>query len=368
MEKNQKSSYEFKYVYQTLIILDLILLIVSFWIPVASFYTSFAGIIFSQNGWDILFKILQGVFTSSLTGLIIAFFYKHRFEVEEKQRLFTSVNELIDEHITPKIVHAILYNDEMHEQLLSSDMIDKVLLSGLSKKVSDADKAKGLMDSLIAKVINASHTVRDLNISMKLNMFDDSARQYCQYDVYRMTKIYTYKTVLQDPSLKFMITNDRFMQNARQSEYDFCLFIDSSFSGDKMLFDIDDVSIGGVPLKNPTSDSEPNHFISYSYRDDSLLSRAGEEVQIKYKVSFLVRKNGNHFSHFVPFSTKDITIDFDATATDIKRLKVLTYYHSSIQPQIIYDDNTNPRTINISLFDWLFPKSGECFIWQYEEK
>ena len=68
--------------------------------------------------------------------------------------------------------------------------------------------------------------------------------------------------------------------------------------------------------------------------------------------------------------TSNIHLRFDASKTDIKRIKLLPYFNSKEKPTILFGDGdeNNPRAIEITLNDWTLPLSGAAFIWQFERK
>lgn len=354
-------TYKFKYTYLILILVNIALIAATILIPTCEDLKN-------DEIVSTVSSILRSVFISSLSGLMISFIYKHRFEVEEKEKLLKDVNEIFSETLEEKIINSILYNKESQEKLLKKERLDEILYNSLRLKVGNDSEAKGIMESFINRIVNVSDTVRELDIKMKLESFDNADRKYCKYDVYKMTNIYSYYTILKKDTFDFMLTNSRKIQNKNLHKYEYCLFVDSSFTGSSIYFEIEQISIDGINLEKVNFKNQANEYIAYHYKNEELQSSIGKEVKVIYKISFLVRKSGNHFSHFVPFNTENLHIEFDATNTDIVRLKILPYYNSSIEPVIMNDDDINPRNIQITLTDWVFPKSGQTFIWQYEKK
>lgn len=382
--KDSGESYKFKYIYLWLIIIFIIAIVLTYMLPRwfpnvfidstwivstnASSETKSLEYI-SENAAMSIINILRSISASGLTGVVLYVFYEHRFENDDKQTLFDNIDQIIEHNIESHVVKAMLSNKDIIDNMLSDSMINNVLENCLARKVNNPEKAHAILSSLLENVINKSDTIKELDVSMTLSPFIDTEHIYCAYDTYKLTYVIRYKTILDSESFVFIMTNDKSIQNTNLGKFIYCQFVDSLFSGSKVYFKINDITIDGERLILQSKEESPN-CIRKIYWNKNCDSKKGEEVQICYSVEFLVRKFGNHYSYFTPFMTKEIHLKFDAISTDIERIKLLTYFNSSKKPTIIPSLGTinNPKTIEITLNDWILPFSGASFVWQFEKK
>lgn len=185
-----------------------------------------------------------------------------------------------------------------------------------------------------------------------------------------MTYVIRYKVVLDADAFVFVLTNDQGVQRDNLGAFAFCQFIDSSFSGQEVYFKVNQITIDGIALEIQNKREICQNYVKEKYWNDSCDDKRGEIVQVVYSVKFLIRKKSNHYSYFTPAMTSNIHLRFDASKTDIKRIKLLPYFNSKEKPTILFGDGdeNNPRAIEITLNDWTLPLSGAAFIWQFERK
>lgn len=320
-----------------------------------------------ENTAMMIIGILQDVFISGLVGVILYAFYEHRFESEEKQVLIDEVNEILSENIEFHIIKAMLVSKEINNQVLSSELIDKILYNCLVKKTGNEAKANAVMKSILENVINKSTAIENLNVSMKLKTFSET-KKFCAYDTYKMTYTIHYKTILDTNVFTFILTNNKVLQNDNLGTFTFCQFIDSFFTGKEVYFHVKEITIDGIQLLAQGEREVHDEYIKEQYWNDLCDNKRGKEVLLLYSVEFLIRKQGNHYAYFTPFMANGIQLTFDASETDIARIKLLPYFNSSEKPTILPKDEKNPKTIEITLNDWVLPLSGATFIWQFEKK
>ena len=379
------TSYKFKYIYLILGIVFVITIMLTYWLPnwFPSVFTESMWVLqtdpatgiqsietISDSTATVIINILRDVVISGLVGIILYAFYEHRFENEEKQALINSVNQILSDNIELHIIKAILTSKEVTKHVLSPGMIDEILHNCLAEKVGSESKADAIMESLLENVINKSGTIRNLDVSMTMSNFSDPKHRYCAYEAYKMIYVIRYKVILATNSFVFIITNKKSIQNENLGPFTYCQFIDSSFSGSEVYFKVNEVTIDGEPLVIQDSRLTTANCVKEIYWNTSCNAKQGEELEICYSVEFLVRKHGNHYSYFSPFMTDGLHLKFVATNTDIKRIKLLTYFNSGKKPTILPPPETedNPKTIEISLNDWVLPSSGASFVWQFEKK
>lgn len=307
---------------------------------------------------------------TGLVSVILFMFYEYRFEKEEKQSLMDGVNTLLSKNIEPHIIHAVLASKEVNEQLIPIEWIDEILKVCLIRKTKDEGKASAIIKSLLENVINQSMTIHELDVSMTLNNFYDKQHKYCAYSTYKMTYVIRYKVFLDTDIFVFMLTNNLDVQSKNLGAFAFCQFIDSSFSGQEVYFNVNKITIDGIPLERKKSREICEDYVKEQYWSEHCREKMGKLVQVVYSVDFLIRKNGNHYSYFTPAMTNGIHLKFDVSKTDIKRIKLLPYFNSGEKPTILTTsgDKNNPKAIEITLSDWVLPLSGSAFIWQFEKK
>lgn len=378
-------SYKFKYIYLVLGLSFVAIIIASYllpryfpqvftesmWILITDPKTGVQSIEYiSKNTAMLVIGILRDVFVTGLVGIVLYAFYEHRFENEEKQTLIDGVNQILSDNIEAHIVKAMLTSKEVNNQILSSETIDEILRNCLEKKVGDNAKADAIMKSLLENVINKSGTIRDLDVSITLSNFNDTAKKYSDYSKYRINYVIRYKATLSADSFIFMLTNSKSIQNSNLGTFNYCQFVDSCFSGSEVFFNINEITVEGQSLTRIGERITGADYVQEEYWHESCNGKKGQEVQVCYSVDFLTRKRGNHYSYFTPFMTNGVHLKFDVSATDIKRIKLLTYFNSGEKPTIIpaTGTNDNPKTIEITLNDWVLPLSGAAFIWQFERK
>ncbi len=380
-----KSSYKFKYVYLVFSLIFIGIIALSYLLPyifptlfiennwniVLDSTTGNQKIDFiPENSWTIIINIIRDICVSGLVGVILYAFYEHKFEDEEKKAIIDSVDAMLSDNIESHIVNAILTSKDINKHVLSSEIIDDILYNSLLKKVGDSKKTDAIMQSVLKEVINSTCTVRDLDVSMTINNFEDINNEYSKYESYKMTYIIRYKVILDADKFVFILTNSKEFQNNNLGAFTYCQFVDSAFSSNKHLFNINEITIDGYKLSLIGNRIAANNYIKEEYWNNLCDQKKGKEVQICYSVEFLVRKKGNHYSYFTPFISEGIHLKFDSKNTDIERIKLLTYFNSVEKPTIITSHGTtdNPREVEITLNDWVLPSSGTSFIWQFEKK
>lgn len=315
-------------------------------------------------------NIFRNLATSGLVGVTLFMFYEYRFEKEEKQSLMDGVNSMLSKNIEPHIIHAVLTSKEVNEQLIPIEWVDEILKVCLIRKTKDEGKASAIIKSLLENVINQSVTIHELDVSMALNSFSDRQHKYCAYDTYQMTYVIRYKVLLDSDVFTFMLTNNLSVQSENLGAFAFCQFIDSSFSGQEVYFNVNEITIDGISLERQSSRKICKDYVKEQYWNERCREKKGKLVQVVYSVDFLIRKKGNHYSYFTPAITNGIHLKFDSSQTDIKRIKLLPYFNSGEKPTILTTsgDGNNPKAIEITLNDWVLPLSGAAFIWQFEKK
>ena len=378
-----ENSYKFKYIYLILCLIFVVAIIATYILPkmLPQFFVDSEWILevdsetniesirnIPENTAMIIIRILRDVFISGLVGVILYAFYEHRFESEEKQALIDGVNNILSENIESHIIKAMLASKEINEQVLSSELIDELLYNCLVRKTGNEAKANAVMKSILENIINKSTAIKDLDVSMMLDKFPDAQHRYCAYATYKMTYVIRYKVILNANVFTFILTNNKTVQNKNLGIFAFCQFIDSSFTGQEVYFNVNEITIDGIPLSKQGERVVRDEYIKEEYWNDLCNSKKGEEVLLLYSVDFLIRKYGNHYSYFTPSMASDIHLKFDASRTDIMRIKLLPYFNSSEKPTILLRDGNNPKTIEITLNDWVLPLSGATFIWQFEKK
>lgn len=384
-KNNTGSTYKFKYVYLVLVLVFIISLLILHYLPhfFPSFFVSESWFIetnpntgaqtikhISENTAMQILQILKDIVVSGLVGVILYAFYEHRFENEEKQTLIDGVNNILSDTIELHVEKAILSSKDIQKHVLSDEFVDEILRNCLLKKTGDEAKSNALLNSVLKNVINFQNTVTDLDVTMNLSNFSDQEHKYSRYESYKMTYTIRYRVILNFDKLVFILTNSKQFQNNNLGAFIYCQFIDSSFSGEEVFFNVKEVTIDGIPLNRIGDRERQSTYVKEEYWNNECTSKIDQEVQVVYSVEFLLRKMANHYSYFTPFMTKGINLSFDANATDIKRIKLLPYFNSGEQPTIVPGIGTedNPKRIAINLNDWVLPSSGVSFIWQFESK
>lgn len=377
-------NYKFKYIYLVLTIIFAVIVSTTYLLPqmFPQFFHETTWIItkdtsgnsqiemLPENVAMIVLDIIRNVCITGFVGVILYAFYEHRFESEEKQEIIDTVNNFFLEDVKKNFTQSLMLSENIVRNDLSTQLVDKILLNCLEQKVGDEEKANAIMKSLLDNVINKSGTIQDLDVSMTLEEFKDKGHIYSSYNMYKMTYVIRYKTILSENSFDFILTNSKDIQNKNLSIFKYIQFVDSSFSSSEVFFNVNEITIDGQQLMMQGSRIKEDNYILEKYWDDSCAQKVGNEVQICYSVEFLVRKKGNHYSYFTPCMTNGIHLKFDASRTDIMRIKLLTYFNSGEKPTILppVGKEENPKTIEITLNDWILPLSGAAFIWQFEKK
>lgn len=379
---NEEHKYEFKYVYLIILIALVLLIIVSFALP--KFFPDF----FIEEQWIIsvssekptislieeniptkILEIVKDILISALVGIILFIIYEHRFDKKDKEALINDINKHIETKVASSVLEMILSNETVVVNNISEKCIDQVLINCLKSKLQDDsnEKALAISKSLIENFINKRETVTDLNVTITIKNTSGEHKIYTKYDSYIMNYRINYKTQLKEHNdFDFILTNDKSFQLDNLGTLTYCQFVDSSFSGNNIFFKVNEIAVDGSELKYKGEQIEKDKFIKKIY--SGIDAELGSEIPVEYSVDFLVRKNGNHYSYFTPFMTKNIRLTFNAEQSDIQRIKILPYLNSDKDPVIEYDDPINPKIINISLNDWTLPNSGISFIWQFEKK
>lgn len=381
-EHKKEHKYEFKYVYLIILIALVLLIIVSFalpkffpdffieeqWIMSASSEAQTISLI-EENIPTKILEIVKDILISALVGIILFIIYEHRFDKKDKEEMINDINEHIETKVASSVLEMILSNETIVVNNISEKCIDQVLINCLKSKLQDDSNGKALAisKSLIENFINKRETVTDLNVTITIKNTSDEHKIYSKYDSYIMNYRINYKMQLKEHNdFEFILTNDKSFQLDNLGTLTYCQFVDSSFSGNNIFFKVNEIAIDGSELKYKDEQIEKDKFIKKIY--SGINAELGSEIPVEYSVDFLVRKNGNHYSYFTPFMTKNIRLTFNAEQSDIQRIKILPYLNSDKDPVIEYDNPINPKIINISLNDWTLPNSGISFIWQFEKK
>lgn len=381
-----QSSYKFKYTYLVLAIIFVLLILTTYLLPnkLPQIFFGDSWVVVPNNNVNnmevsieyvpqsmamTVLGIVRDIATSGFIGVMLYAFYEYRFAKDAEQTLIDNVNNILLKNIKSSVIHALYTDRDISFQMLEPEWIDEILNTCLIRKTGDEGKANAVMKLLVENVINQHRTIEDLDVSMTLEDFSDQEKRYCAYSTYLMTYVIRYKVFLETDDFMFMLTNDRNLQSDNLGVFSFSLFVDSAFSGKEVYFAINQITIDGIPLTLQRKRENGNNFVKEQYWNTCCNDKRGKWVQVVYSVKFLIRKRSNHFSYFTPAMTNNIHLRFDASKTDIKRIKLLPYFNSKEKPTILLgEDENNPKVIEITLNDWTLPSSGAAFIWQFEKR
>lgn len=377
---NSDSEYKFKYIYLVLILAFILLVFLTYFLPTClpDFFADDAWLLeVDENGEKvikyitastpmIILSLIREISVTGLVGVILYAFYEHRFEKEEKESLFQSVDAVLSKSVEEHTVKAFLESEVVFKQAFSHEFTKTVLKNCLLKETNgNVDKADAIIQTILGNVINKCSTIRDLDVGMVLEDFVDKSHRYSRYDSYKMIYSIRYKVVLDADKFKFLITNNRKVQNDHLSVFALCMYVDSAFSGKEVFFSVKEVTVDDERLSLSKNRKTNRNYVCEEYSDSALTAKKGTEVQVAYRVEFLLRKNSNYYSYFTPALTKGIHLKFEATSADIKRVRAVPYFNSGHQPNISEDRNS-PTSAELTLNDWVLPLSGAALIWQFE--
>ena len=387
MNKQKKESnrttegdYKFKYTYLILIlffgVLNCVAHFLPYWMP--SFFNEEKYTIYtdengekyfikdSGNGLTLIVEMIENLSVTALIAVILSFFYEHRFEKEKEEMLVRSVNTILYPKIKEIIIESLLQSPQMINHVFSTDFRRKLLFNCLVRELGDEEKARATLDSLVKNVIDNSETIDDVDVSFVIEDFEDSDHEYSRYDSFKITYTMRYNVILKTNSFRFILTKDKKYQLDNLSIFAFIYYSENGFDGNKVFFNIRDAIIENKIL-GQNNRYEDESKIILNYWNDKCRDLKGKKVKISYSAEFLMPKTNNFITYFTPAMTKGIHIKFESKAEDIERITARTFFNSGYQP-IIAQKGINPKSVEITLNDWILPLSGAVCIWQFDKR
>ena len=348
---------ELKYVFLLLLLFTVLLFVLDVWFSTIP-----------QNDSSIVLRWLHKIpwnalATSAFSATLIGYFYELYMRDSSNDVLLNDLRQVHAEALEDSIDQyraSLLLDTNAIRDLLSDKVADELLMVVLEKKTGDSSFAKDCFDSLSSQISEYERSCREYTCNITLRKTFDKGYFECFVSL-------SYRGTLLLPELEFIEigSTEEYNTLAGDNRWEARVIRPPTLSypkNDRRAFNVRDVSVDGEALDVVATETDGK--LTYIATHDGIRAKCGNDVLISYTYSTMLESTAHVYEYVVPFPTRGMRVNFNYDSVDIGRVNVFDFFCTIKKPAVRYPNmNDAVKTIEVSLDDWVLPKSGVLFGW-----
>lgn len=313
--------------------------------------------------------------SSLLCIAIIALTYEIINRRQTEIFLYELLNTALDRQdlrILSKISVFLFKESNRIQEIVSVDHQSHLLKTIIGIRCGNQSMADEIVDGFVNKVFTFPKTWRNRRHRIVLNELPQEkySQEICN-SYYSLTLEMKYQYELDRVFFQFGYVSDRdkFEELVGKFDFEYIYLLSSPELSDKIdnpIFSVSKVEINGISLI-ASSPQKKKDSLLINYRNKSLNNMLGREVSVHYIISTFILKRNHKFFDQILFPTKNSSTIFEFSGTKIHSVSVREFYVSAQQAKVRYFPPSVPKSVEVSIDDWVFPESGQIFVWNYPE-
>jgi len=327
-----------------------------------------------QNRKDQSVSLFILTIASTLLSIsLIAFTHdiitRHYTEMHIKQ-WFQNALDQQDLRILSKLSTFLLKEKDRLQEVVSADYQSHLLKTIVGMRCGDQSMADEIVDGLVNKILSFPKILRNRRHRIILKeLADENYPQDIRDAYYKLTLEMKYQYNLDKEIFRLGYVYDREEFENHVQNYDIeyifllaCPELENRLECD--LFTVVKVEVNDLKLElYKKNSSNGSLMLEFSHKD--LKDMINKDVSVQYIVSTFMPKRNHKFFDKIIFPTKNSSTLFEYPETDICSVSVRDFYVSAKQTKIRYFPPDLPRSVEVTIDDWVFPESGQIFVWNY---
>lgn len=267
------------------------------------------------------------------------------------------------------ISSSISYEPHIFHNVLDIEIVKNAVRSGLQRCLNDDKFGSDVFDFLINRTSIETRRWYNYRFDITLLQLSDKYSEDMRVHYYDAIIDVHYNRVLSNKYINFIAINnniDDYNKSITDEDIEWqWLFPESRLFSkiDTTIFLLDKFWVNGDLLSQELiTDKKGN--IAFRVSVPKKYINTIKNVELRYKIKVKVQRLSHFLTADIIAPTHGVTYSFDFAKTDIAYVNIHDVFASPSRPQIHrLPENTNWHKIEISIDDWVIPKSGIAFSW-----
>lgn len=319
--------------------------------------------------WHELGGILVG---AGLLSVWLDHFLRREQQAVEDQRLRALLKEQAPA-MRDAVLDAFAANHEDLRRVATPQMLDQVITNSLALRLKDEQFAEEVYTDIRNQAVRAAERWYDAHLSIELSPLPAGRGTPGRSTSVRPSQLFTvtvrweYTTVPRHAQRRFVCVSDRdeYSELAHEGGATSAWYLkprSSIDASDPRAFELLRFAVNGEerPIRRASRKGSQQYAVSIGAEQVA----ASEPVTVAYTYQTITSADGHVLFFDIEQPTRDLSVTFDYTNTDIDAVSTLDLIPSTRPTLIERSPEASPtRTIRVGIDGWVFPRSGVAFVW-----